>query len=280
LFSANEVWEGNRWCEGLIRDWASWQREGSTEFSDLERVLETLSASPTELLRPGEIRKVFLEDPNRYPTLKMPYGQDVAVIHASAGIRRIIALAYLLVWAWQEHKAASELRGEKPTHEVIFLIDEIEAHLHPQWQRRIVPAILSVVDQLTGQHAAAVQLIAVTHSPLVLASVETSFDRERDAWFDLDLSDDRKNVVLQRRPFVRHGDVSDWLTSEAFDLKMARSLEAEQAISQAMAVTRMAAPSRDDIERVDRMLSQSLSDIDQFWLRWSAFRDANGSPQK
>ncbi|MBI4819298.1 MAG: AAA family ATPase [Deltaproteobacteria bacterium] len=27
LFSATQVWEGNEHCEGLIRDWGSWQRE-------------------------------------------------------------------------------------------------------------------------------------------------------------------------------------------------------------------------------------------------------------
>ena len=27
---------------------------------------------------------------------------------------------------------------------------EIECHLHPQWQRRIVPALLNVMDALTG----------------------------------------------------------------------------------------------------------------------------------
>ena len=32
LFEAREVWEGNRFCEGLIRDWASWQRGGRPEL--------------------------------------------------------------------------------------------------------------------------------------------------------------------------------------------------------------------------------------------------------
>ena len=40
--------------------------------------------------------------------------------------------------------------GEEAGQEIIFLIDEIEAHLHPQWQRRIVKALLDVMEALTG----------------------------------------------------------------------------------------------------------------------------------
>ena len=205
LFTPGEVWEGNELCEGLIRDWASWQREGGMAFAQLCKVLEALSSSPQEKLEPGELRKISLDDPKRYPTLKMPYGQEVAVVHASAGMQRIIALAYLLVWTWQEHLAACELRGTPPTSEVIFLIDEIEAHLHPQWQRRIVPALLDVMGTLTGEHDATVQLIAATHSPLVLASLEPHFDAEQDAIFHLDLVDGE--VRLHEQPWAKQGDV-------------------------------------------------------------------------
>jgi len=103
LFAPEEVWNGNSLCEGLIRDWASWQREGGAAYNELKKVLHALSPSPVEQLEPGELRKLTLDDPLRYPTLKMPYGHDVAVVHASAGMKRVIALAYLLVWTWQEH---------------------------------------------------------------------------------------------------------------------------------------------------------------------------------
>ena len=131
--------------------------------------------------------QISIDDSRKYPTLKMGYGQDVPVVHASAGMRRIIALAYLLVWAWQEHIEASKMLGNLPSNEIIFLIDEIEAHLHPQWQRSILPALLEVMAELTGHHDVRVQLIAATHSPLVLASAEPLFDMEKDAWFDLDI---------------------------------------------------------------------------------------------
>jgi hypothetical protein len=146
-------------------------------------------------------------------------------------MRRIIALTYLLIWTWQEHLAAAEVRGEPAAQEIVFLIDEIEAHLHPQWQRRIAPAVLKVMDALTGERGSRVQLVAVSHSPLVLASAEPSFDAQKDAWFDLDL--EGKEVVLHQRDFVRLGEVSNWLTSEAWVVSgpQGRDLKGRQELS-------------------------------------------------
>jgi hypothetical protein len=146
-------------------------------------------------------------------------------------------------------------------------------HLHPRWQRAILPAILRTADELRHE-GAETQLLTATHSPLVLASLEPVFDAERDAWLDLDLirAGDERRVELQRRTFVRRGDVSAWLVSDAFDLREARSLEAEIAIRDACALAREASPAKKDIERVHRMLQASLSDIDRFWVRWTEFR--------
>ncbi len=272
LFNANEVWRGNAHCKGLIDDWALWQAGNSQSFKVLASVLDTLSPSPTERLIPGDLRKLTVNDPQRYPTLRMPYGEDVAVIHASAGMRRIIALAYLLTWAWQEHVESAKLRGQKPTREIVFLIDEVEGHLHPQWQRRIVPALLKVMDALTGKHNSKVQLLVSTHAPLVLASVEPSFDASEDAWFDLDHEQGR--VVLRKRPYIRQGEVGNWLVSDAFDLKEPRSLEGEQAVSSAVALMKDRAPSTVAIHAADEALRKAgLPDIDTFWVRWRYFRD-------
>lgn len=281
LFSASEVWEGNEYCEGLIRDWASWQREKGRPFELLSKVLETVSPSPAERLEAGELRKLTVGDPKRYPTLRMPYGEDVPVIHASAGMRRIIALAYLLIWTWEEHLEAARVRGEAPAREVVFLIDEIEAHLHPQWQRRIVPALLKVMDSLTGEHGSRVQLVAVTHSPLVLASAEPLFDAENDAWFDLDLDVKVRGVVLRKRTFVRRGEVGNWLTSEAFDLNEPRSLEGETAITAALALLDQESPSEHAIASVDKLLREArLPDIDPFWVRWDYFHTQRTKSKK
>lgn len=282
FFSASEVWEGNSMCEGLIRDWASWQREGGAAFDELKRVLAALSPGGEEPLVPGELVKITVDDPKRYPTLAMPYGKDVPVIHASAGMRRIIALAYLLVWAWHEHLAAAKLLGEKPTREVIFLIDEIEAHLHPRWQLRIVPALLNVMDQLTGKHGSRVQLIVATHSPLVLASAEPDFDERKDAWFDMDLepsaSDEQEQqVMLRKRAFAPLGTAGRWLTSDAFDLRSeGRAPEIEELLEEASQALSDEKLSSVRALKLDRALREVLGDTDPFWTRWRFVGEQRG----
>lgn len=279
LFTPEEVWRGNQFCKGLLDDWALWQAGNDSSFRVLKQVLGTLSPSTKEQLVPGDLRKLSVKDPQRYPTLRMPYGEDVAVVHASAGMRRVIALAYLLTWAWQEHVESAKLRDEKPTREIIFLVDEIEGHLHPQWQRRIVPALLNVMDALTGAHGSKVQLIAATHSPLVLASVESEFDSKRDAWFDLDI--EQRRVILTKRTYVPRGEIGNWLVSEAFDLKEPRSLEGEQAIVAAQAVLDASAPTAEAVRDADKGLRQAgLPDIDPFWVSWGYFMQKRDVPRK
>lgn len=284
VFNAREVWDGLKdgerglLCNGLIVDWAGWQKEKGDAFNLLKAVLAAVSPSPDETIEPGELTRISLDDPRDIPTLKMPYGQSVPVLHASAGIRRIIALAYLLVWAWQEHGKASVILGQPRTNQIIFLIDEIEAHLHPKWQRRIIQALLSVMTELTSE--AEVQLITATHSPLVMASVEPFFDPGQDAWFDLDLvvnpQQGTAKVELAKRHFVRMGDAAQWLMSEAFDLDSAGSLEAGQARREAASALANGPLDTQQIRDLDDRLRQVLSDTDPFWMRWRFVGEQRG----
>lgn len=278
LFSPHEVWDGlssenessKRLCNGLIHDWASWQREKSEPFEQLARVLKRLSPSLDEPLTPGPLKRVSLDDVRDQPTLKMPYDQAVPLIHASSGIRRIVALAYLLVWTWQEHIQASKIIGESPTREIIFLVDEIEAHLHPQWQRRIVPALLEVMNALTGEHSVPVQLITATHSPLVLASIEPQFQEDTDRLFHLSLHGEQ--VVLGEIPWAKQGDAVSWLVSDAFGLQQGHSLEAERAIDIAQAFMRgdfhNLPTELNTQDRIHAELKRVLAGHDPFWPRW------------
>jgi hypothetical protein len=235
-------------------------------------VLKVLSPSDKEELQPGDLTRISLDEARDIPTIRMPYGQDVPVVHASSGIRRIIALAYFLVWAWEEHRKAADLLQEDPTHQVVFLIDEVESHLHPSWQRSIIPALLSVMEQLTRRPD--VQLITATHSPLIMASVEPVFDPSQDAWFDLDL--EQGEVKLRQRPFTRQGDASSWLTSEAFDLESARSKEAEVALTQASEALSDDSFDAQDAKALDAKLREVLSDTDPFWMRWRFVAEKKG----
>lgn len=196
----------------------------------------------------------------------MPYKQEVPVINASSAIKRILALAYLLVWAWEEHLQAAKISRKKITNQIILLVDEIEAHLHPTWQRRIIPALITAMDSLSQQKAD-VQFVFTTHAPLVMASLETVFDGTKDKWFDIDLRGDE--VSMASREFQKQTDAAAWLTSEAFNMKSARSLEAENLTRRASALL----DSEEDVDKnavraIHEELIKKLTPYDPFLTTW------------
>lgn len=100
----------------------------------------------------------------------------------------------------------------------IVLIDEIDLHLHPSWQRKLI-GFLSGIFKNT-------QFIATAHSPLVVQAA----------------GDEGANVVLLRREGdqtvvvtdvedVRGWRVDQILTSSFFNLETARSLETEKKLA-------------------------------------------------
>ncbi|MCF7790312.1 MAG: ATP-binding protein [Prosthecobacter sp.] len=276
VFSPKNVWDGldaeiggktTRVCNGLLADWAAWIRERGDTAARMEKVLARLA--PTgEAFEVGPLVRLSVNDARDIPSIHMPYADAVPILHAASGVRRVVGLAYMLLWSWNEHVRASELLAQQPTTTVVLLFDELESHLHPRWQRTILRSMLHIAEELHSK--AEIQLIAATHSPLILASAEPVFDANRDAWFDIDL--ERKKVVLRSRQFVSRGEVSNWLTSDAFDLSQARSKEAEDAIEQALAVLRDPNPTRRAVEDADAGLRNAcLPDIDPFWVRWGHY---------
>jgi hypothetical protein len=285
VFTKDELWNGqkdengNTFINGLLQDWIQWQsRPDKYPFDTLVKVLERLSP-PSEgdlgILKPGEpVRLPY--DAREIPTIEHPYG-TVPIIHASAGVQRIITMAYLIVWAYEEHKIQSKLIRREPQKRMVILVDELEAHLHPQWQRAILPALLDVRDDLASDLQ--VQIMVATHSPLVMASVEPRFDQRLDKLFSLELvkSDLLGNEVqIEELPFIRQGVVDSWLMSDVFKLRHARSLEAEKAIEAAKGLQLSDNPNSEDVARVSNDLAKYLSENDRFWPRWVYFAEQHG----
>jgi len=130
----------------------------------------------------------------------------------------------------------------------------------------ILPALLGVAAALTEADQTEIQLIASSHAPMVLASMEPIFDAERDALFVLDLV--AGQVEISRQLWRPRGDASAWLTSEIFDLGEARSLPAERAIRKALdAIDRPDLP-LEQMQQIHRELREVLKDTDPFWVRW------------
>lgn len=301
VLSQGEVWNGKvvssakkgeerTAIQGLLADWVSWQKAGAPEFEVLRRVLDALGTDEEPLVL-GKPARVLLTDRRDIPTLDTAHG-SVPVTVASAGIRRVLALAYLLVWAWHEHRRAVELTGSASTRDIVLLVDEPELHLHPSWQRVFLPSVLRAMSLVAPD--AAVQLVSATHSPLVLASLESVFREEVD---DLVvLRADGSLIRAIEQPFDKQGDAVGWLQSEAFGGIGGRSPAAERAVAAAQAfmaardaearasldrlVRLLNAPGEDLAlppalvegmlpERVHAALALTLPGHDEFWAHWS-----------
>lgn len=272
VFTSQEAWDGKPGqIEGLIRDWVSWQSNPQKyPFEMLMKVLQSLSPPDLGVLKPGPSVRI-LDDPREIPTLIHPYG-ETSILAASAGVKRILTLAYLIVWSWSEHLVAAKQRRTAPQKRLVILVDEMEAHLHPRWQRAVLPSLLSVVNMLAPELE--IQFLIATHSPLVMASAETVFISEKDKLIHLDLVEGK--VSLEEVDFHKWGDVSSWLTSPIFELRHARSQEAESAIEEAKKIQLMKKPSVEEVRAISEKLTASLASDDKFWPRWISFAEKFG----
>ena len=291
VFTEAEVWDGLGavangrtvpLCNGLLHDWSSWIKAKDAMSNAMTLALRALSPdwAGGDRLEPGPTMRLSIDDARDIPSIRTTHAGPIAILHASSGIRRVVALAYVLTWAWSEHRIAADLRGEEAVQQVTMLFDEVESHLHPRWQRSILKALRDVGAELLD--GASLQLIASTHAPLVLASAEPWFDPKKDAWLDLDLDldGDPPEPQLHRRSYTPRGTPGAWLTSEAFDLATERgSIEAERAILRARELLRQSDAPLEKVMAVHEELRGVLPDIDRFWVRWNAFvEDRGGTP--
>jgi hypothetical protein len=281
-FDDQQVWnglevDGRRRCEGLIRDWVSWQRGKMPEFEQLRTVLRTLSTEE-EPLTPAEPQRVSLDDGFDTPCIATRYGV-VPLTHASAAVRRIVGLAYLLVWAWREHCIAAKLLRRQPVRKILLLVDEPETHLHPKWQRLILPALLAAVKKLLASESVDLQILTATHSPLVLASLEPHFDVQKDSLFELEYAGEGADATVQLSPlpWVRHGDAAAWLRSEPFGLQSGGySPEAERALEEAAHALSTDNVEPEVVRQLDAKLRNVLGEMDPFWIRWRFMAETRG----
>ena len=80
----------------------------------------------------------------------------------SHGTRSVFAWVTQLMLGMAQHYQYAEQWKQRRG---VFIIDEIDAHLHPSWQRRIIPTL--------QRHFPNVQIFASTHSPMMVAGLKT-----------------------------------------------------------------------------------------------------------
>ena len=105
-------------------------------------------------LRPRDRLEIVRRDGKRRVVVRM-FGDEISLSELSDGYQAVLALAadvlsvLLPVWKYRVQAA-----------EGIVLVDELDAHLHPSWRKRIVSDLRRCFPN--------VQFIATTHDPLCL----------------------------------------------------------------------------------------------------------------
>jgi predicted ATP-binding protein involved in virulence len=117
------------------------------------------------------------------------------------GLRSLIGWmvnAMVLMDAWLQGK------GNIRDTEALFLLDEIESHLHPTWQRRVLPAFQRLFPKA--------QMFVSTHSPFVVSSLNHGWIHRFDLHPD-------GSVTVQKPMAASAGDSYLFATEEVLGLR-------------------------------------------------------------
>lgn len=150
--------------------------DAPTKFAELGKMLQTLIPSLDKIELDKEQRKILYYEKAGTEQKQDENFDPVEYEHLASGIKSIVAMTgdiYLRLWDTQHKKGINlseqKILLEQPDDHLayrpenlfgIVLIDELDLHLHPKWQREL-PSLLSKVFPN-------VQFIASTHSPIPL----------------------------------------------------------------------------------------------------------------
>lgn len=179
--------------------------------------------------------KVLLTDPDGGVIINTKYGKKIPFSDFSLGYKTITSWTIDLAWRMFNKYQASLT---KPLNgPAIVLIDEIDLHLHPIWQRNIM--------QNLSKHFPHIQFIATAHSPLM---VQAALDYNY-AVVSFDDSEDR--LIIRNRPEELDGwRVDQILTSDIFGLESARGIKYDELIAEHRKLMALKRPNKDKRERI------------------------------
>ena len=164
------------WCKRMEQ--ISWQED--RKIAEYEVVKETL-AKFMSIMSEDKISKVFYD--KRTEELMYKNEEEVLPIsYLSAGYQSLIWM--VLEIAYRMAVLNPNLL-DKVTEKTsgIVLIDELDLHLHPNWQWKVIKALRETFPK--------VQFIATTHSPIILASCKD----ERVISIDSEMNIEYKNSL-------------------------------------------------------------------------------------
>ncbi len=186
----------------------------------------------------------FVLGDDRASSLKLP------ATWLSQGEQATISwLADLIGWLYWETPAGETL--DLQTARAIVLIDELDLHLHPTWQRMLIGTLKALMPQ--------VQFIVTTHSPMLLPGLEP------DEIVRLDLSPSG-DVIAQRGDPAPKAMTGSQLYQSFFDIDHARDDALDQKLMRySFLISDPGRSSADELELQQLQLDLQREGVDPGW---------------
>lgn len=186
--------------------------QSSKGTSRPQRVLQAILAG---LQESTETKVSFELAAYPVPSLRVRWGgESLALNQLPDGLR---ALLGWMVDAALMCDVACGRELDPFTTPAIFLFDEVEAHLHPKWQRKLLPAFQRMFP--------AAQIFVATHSPFVISSLNCG-------WIHVLKQGKAGKIVAQEPKAASPGDSYPSVLAEIMDVEEWYDVETEKLLAE------------------------------------------------
>lgn len=142
----------------------AWELRESLAESEFDHYIKSVSQAVNTCIAPAGWRDIDYSLAKETLVAYHPVFGELPVEQLSDGIRNMIGMVADI--AFRSTKLNGHL-GQAAAQETpgIVLIDEVDMHLHPEWQQAVIPSLTEAFPRL--------QFIVTTHSPQVLSTVDS-----------------------------------------------------------------------------------------------------------
>lgn len=237
-------------AEEWLRDLDYAAKSGKKKAEVRRDQVKKILSDPEKGILPDVDDLAFQEQKGDYSTPRVKFHTHygwVTIDQLSLGYRTMIAWVVDLARRLFDRYPESDNPLAEPA---VCLVDEIDLHLHPKWQRKIIGFL--------SERFPNTQFIVTAHSPLVVQAAEDA------------------NIALLKRVEVENGDdyveiendparIRNWrvdqiLTSDLFDLDSARPPKADKLMHKREEILSKEELTEEDKRRLDE-IEEELGDL-------------------
>lgn len=195
-----------------------------------------------------ECRKIYHDIKKDKLIIQLSNDEFVPFYMLSDGVRNVLAMVMEI--AFRCYLLNPHLKEEAPTKTTgIILIDEIDLHLHPEWQKKIINDFMSAFP--------AMQFIVTTHAPLVIGSLKKgeifSITDRKIYNFPIQYGKDANSILNEMGTAEMNDDLKSKLNKYFLLIEQGKGMT-EDAISLRTELESLLGKEHVEIQRADTML--------------------------